>query len=552
MSPPDLPPPVTMATEESNMTAVPDPFIVLKISAKKDSTEAMIKSLISRTHAQKPTSYTLKHTEANTECFLKYPSREIADEVHTKISGEKVNSAAFESEVIEVDKASDSEGEEDSNLAQDPCSQAGLISKEMSAEALKSIAEMLKQNPRRMRKHVSLNISPRNKQRRHQRMKTGSKHMRKQKKHSTSSDSNSAPASDDDLNLDENLLKKVKTILAKEPIAAASTTTASKGNAFDPYTGLPSKPTKVNKVRAKNLKKTIHISTSDEEQNSGVDKVTALLNILMKTNSGIQKKQRKKSKKKRRNYSSESTDSSTSSSTETSSTSSSSDESPTKMRRKLKKLQKKGKLKSGRHRKGLAVIRNEMWPHDGINARLAGKTFQTVESLTQMAFVGGILNPLLDSEDFKRLEKKKLVPKLRQKLKVLNELIHGIIRSQNFPEVRDFYLSTLEELETGQGSWKDQEYWNTQMLLFRTVLRSAPSYQLPPARRRSTDLSSGPQPRDCCHQFNNDGCPKESPHPNNDPSRSPETVNHFCKICLRRNLKKVHAAKACKAGISAK
>ena len=71
MSPTDQPPTVTMATEESNMMAVLDPFIVLKISAKKDSTEAMIKSLISRTHAQKPTSYTLKQNEANTECFLK-------------------------------------------------------------------------------------------------------------------------------------------------------------------------------------------------------------------------------------------------------------------------------------------------------------------------------------------------------------------------------------------------------------------------------------------------------------------------------------------------
>ena len=493
----------------------------------------------------------MKPNESNTQCFLKYPSREIGEEVHGKISGEKVNGAAFDSEVIEVDKASDNEGEEDSNQSQDPRSQSGLISKEVSAEAVRTIAEMLKQNPRRMRKHVSLNISPRNKQKRHQRMKTGSKSMRKQKKHSTSSDSDSAPASDDDLNLDENLLKKVKNILAKEPIAAASTTTASKGNAFDPYAGLPSKPTRVNKVRAKNLIKTVHISTSDEDKNNGSDKIAALLNILMKTNSGIQKKQRKKSKKKRRNYSSESTDSSTSSSSDTSSTSSSSDQSPTKMRRKLKKLQKKGKLKSGRHRKGLAVIRNEMWPHDGINARLAGKTFQTVESLTQMAFVGGILNPLLDSEDFKRLEKKKLVPKLRQKLKVLNELIHGIIRSQNFPEVRDFYLSTLEELETGQGSWKDEDYWNTQMMLFRTILRSAPSYQPPPARRRSTDLSSSLQPRDCCHQFNNDGCAKESPHPNNDPSRSPETVYHFCKICLRRNLKKAHATKACKAATPA-
>ena len=87
-----------------------------------------------------------------------------------------------------------------------------------------------------------------------------------------------------------------------------------------------------------------------------------------------------------------------------------------------------------------------------------------------MAFVAGIINPLLESDDFRRMEKKKMFPKFRQKLKVLNELIHGIIRSQNFPEVKDFYLTTLEEIETGQGSWRDEDYWTTQMVLFRTVL----------------------------------------------------------------------------------
>ena len=166
-----------------------------------------------------------------------------------------------------------------------------------------------------------------------------------------------------------------------------------------------------------------------------------------------------------------------------------------------------------------------------------------------MAFVGGILNPIVESDDFKKLEKKKIAPKHRQKIRVLNELVHGIIRSQNFPEVRDFYLSTLEEIETGQGSWKDGQYWATQMLLLRTVLRSAPPPPPQPDQRRHGDPpSSGLQPRDCCYQFNNDGCEKQSPHPNNDPTRSPETVHHFCKICLRKNIKKVHPAKACKAG----
>ena len=87
-----------------------------------------------------------------------------------------------------------------------------------------------------------------------------------------------------------------------------------------------------------------------------------------------------------------------------------------------------------------------------------------------------------------------------------------------------------------------------------TVLRSLPP---PPQQlrqggdqnRRNLDSTNpGLQPRDCCYQFNNDGCSMDSPHSNNDPTRSPDMVHHFCKICLRKNLKKVHGAKACKAG----
>ena len=195
-----------------------------------------------------------------------------------------------------------------------------------------------------------------------------------------------------------------------------------------------------------------------------------------------------------------------------------------------------------------------MWPHDGVNTRLAGKHFLTIESLTPMSFIAGILYPLIESDEFKKLEKKSLAPKIRQKLRVLNELTHGLIRTNNFVEVRDFYLSTLEEIETGQGSWKDNDYWTTQMMLFRTVLRSTNA----PLQSGSSNRSHGNQdtgqiqPRDCCYQFNNDGCNKTSPHPNNDPTRQPDIVHHYCKICQRRNLKKVHPAKSCKIGTASK
>ena len=454
-----LSPAKTASDQVSAGSALPPSAVntfYLQITAKKDSTETMVKSLISRTRVPKPISYTLKQHEKNTECFLKYPSMEAAQEVQAKISGEKINGAAFDTETLDVERQPDEENEEYSPPAfnENPTeSNIELATAQtLSRDAIRSIAQMLNQNQNPRRKQVSLNISPSRKQKRHQRMKTGSKQKRKTK-HSISSESDTSHGGDDD----QDLFGRVKNILSKEHIAAGATT-ASKGKPFDPYAGMPTKPSKVLKEKTKNLLKTIQISSSDEGNKQDPDQITSLLNMVLKN----QKKQKKKKKKK---YSS-----SDSSSSDSSTTSSTSDESPSKVRSKLKKLQKKGKLKSGRHREGLAVIRNEIWPHDGINARLAGKTFPTIESLTPMAFVAGILNSILDSEDFRKLEKKKLAPRMRQKMKILNELAHGIIRSQNFPEVRDFYLSTLEEIETGQGSWKDEKYWMTQMVLFRTVL----------------------------------------------------------------------------------
>ena len=75
----------------------------LKIIAKKDSTETMVKSLISRTHVPKPIAYTLRHNEKNSECFLQYHSTEVIQEVQSKISGEKINGAAFDTELLEVE-----------------------------------------------------------------------------------------------------------------------------------------------------------------------------------------------------------------------------------------------------------------------------------------------------------------------------------------------------------------------------------------------------------------------------------------------------------------
>ena len=513
----------------------------MKIVAKKDSTEHMFKSLISRKHTNKPVDYNLKQKEKETECYLKYESQEQAKEVVDSIKDEKVNGAAIDIELLEVEpQPSESDGSETEG--------DGKTEGELSTTTIQTIAKALKKS-KTQRKHVRLIVSPKSKK---QRMKSGSGLRRKAKRcdSSESFDQSSDPELQNPKPSSNDILKEVQKILAKEPIAAAS---LSKTKTFDPSADIPRKPSKVIKDKAKQLLEVVNLESSEEE-NLEARQISRLITQLKKTRKAQKSKKVRKKKYSSSTTSSDSSEADSSSddshkkkrSKRRSSSTSSSDDSPGKLRRELKRLRKKGKLKSGRHRKGLAVIRNEEWPHDGVNAKLAGKHFKTVEALTPMAFVAGILNPILESTEFKKLEAQKLVPKMRQKLQVLNEMIHGIIRSDNFEEVKNFYLASLEEVETGLGSWKDKDYWSTQMVMFRTVLRAAPPSTI--HRKNNVDPKNSILPKDCCYHFNNDGCTKSSPHPNNDPARSPETVHHYCKICIRKGMKKEHAAKSCKTG----
>ena len=110
------------------------------------------------------------------------------------------------------------------------------------------------------------NISPKNKKKRHTKMKNTSKGKKKSKRNKSSSVSSEGSAS---LDLNHDLLSKVNNILSKEPIAAAAKskpTTA--GSSFDPY----QKPSKVLKQRTKNLIKTVHLSPSSEDSSGQDDK----------------------------------------------------------------------------------------------------------------------------------------------------------------------------------------------------------------------------------------------------------------------------------------
>ena len=69
--------------------------IFVKIVAKKDSTEAMAKSLLSRAHVTKPLTYTVDQTDANNQFLLQYNTKEAAQEVIDKVTQGKRSMVLF-------------------------------------------------------------------------------------------------------------------------------------------------------------------------------------------------------------------------------------------------------------------------------------------------------------------------------------------------------------------------------------------------------------------------------------------------------------------------
>ena len=63
--------------EEPAVESAPANTFILKVIAKKDSTELKLKALITRTHAPKPIRYQLKPADYATDCFLQYQTMEL-------------------------------------------------------------------------------------------------------------------------------------------------------------------------------------------------------------------------------------------------------------------------------------------------------------------------------------------------------------------------------------------------------------------------------------------------------------------------------------------
>ena len=123
----------TSPTSDGGAAKELQPVFYVKIVVKKDSTEHMFKSLISRKHATKPLDYKIKQEEKVTECYLKYQSNDQAKEV-----AEVIKDDPFEIEIMEVESQPSDTDSEGSDAEKDK------TEGELSTNTIETIAKALK------------------------------------------------------------------------------------------------------------------------------------------------------------------------------------------------------------------------------------------------------------------------------------------------------------------------------------------------------------------------------------------------------------------------
>ena len=165
------------------------------------------------------------------------------------------------------------------------------------------------------------------------------------------------------------------------------------------------------------------------------------------------------------------------------------------------------------------------------------------------AFFAGYLNEIVKSDEFKYLRRKNYCPQLRKKIEVANELLHGITRSNNFEGTKEYFYGCLAELETGEASWTDDEYWNDTMAGYRGFLKPSQGNDDEGFQPRHQAQGSGNQAysskvsRTFCENFNNETCSQDTHHTENGAK-----MWHLCKVCVNREpatLSEDHGAKSC-------
>ena len=359
---------------------------------KKGSTEVMVQNLLKKNSSILQKNIVVR--DEGTTFLIQYDTTEDAQKVAEEILGEKLNKKSFKVELITSDDAQvlllPPQHSPPPVVLQES---AALFDKDQSALLEALLATHLKnQNPKPKKKtklsRKNVRFSPTKKSRK-LKFKKSSKKVSRQSSQSEQSSSCQTISSDDredDLQTKE-MRSTIRSILQKDPVSRASASQPQQSISFDPKEGLPL-PSEVFASKIASLLNNVNTGADQSKPNSGK----------------LSKKKKSKGKKSRRRKSSSSSDSS--SSTATSSSSSSSADSARNLRTYYEKLKKKGKLTSGRFRKGLPVVRGEEWPHEMINHALAGKSF-SCDDLTAPAFIAGLLNQVIVLPEFEKIHKPK-------------------------------------------------------------------------------------------------------------------------------------------------
>ena len=116
-----------------------------------------------------------------------------------------------------------------------------------------------------------------------------------------------------------------------------------------------------------------------------------------------------------------------------------------------------------------------------------------------------------------------------QKLEVLNEIVHTLIRSDNFMQAMEFYFSTLEDIEVAETSWNDKNYWDRKTTLFRSLSR--PESSAPKENDREKQHGGSYVRTDSiCRKWNEQRCEEPSPHIVNGTK-----LFHICLYCFKKD-----------------
>ena len=185
----------------------------------------------------------------------------------------------------------------------------------------------------------------------------------------------------------------------------------------------------------------------------------------------------------------------------------------------------KTKIKSGKFMKShVNIVKQEVWPHTVVSKKYFKRA--SFDQLEFEAFVAGesrILYTMVADGD----------PDVVGRLRVLTLVAHWMGKTKNWPLIRSFYESIMEEIELGEKVWTDDFSGYETML---PSIGSANVGVIPPEVR---SVKKSGYKVYWCKQFQMGNCHLGSPHMAQiKPEETPVPVLHICAFCWSNGKKR--------------